>query len=76
MTGGLSTKLLEMLGMRVIDTGYSEPGSALPAHSALIWHQAKHSITLTFISVFYAVCVCVCVPFMEIFFHFFPGIQT
>lgn len=46
----------QMLEMRVIAGGYTGPGHALMA-SALIWHQAKHSIPLTFISLFYTMCV-------------------
>lgn len=57
-----------MLGMRVIAAGYTGPGPALMAHSALIWHQAKHSIPLTFISLFYAMCACVLCGFVETLF--------
>lgn len=48
----------QMLRMRAGASGYSGPGPAVMAHSAIIWHQTKHSAPLTFISLFYAVCVC------------------
>lgn len=43
--------------------------------SALIWHQAKHSIPLTFISLFYTMCVCTKVG-VFVCAYFFPGIWT
>lgn len=66
-----------MLRMRVIASGYTGLGPALMAHSALIWHQAQHSIPLTFISLFYAVCVYMCPLWLcGSPVHFLLGIQT